>query len=124
MTRFFEKNGWTQVPRGSKEHSGFDLLFAKGSEELRIEVKGTEKPYCGIPDLYDTQVDRSRQLVADYLCVGYFPPGDVEKLAIIPRSDLPPDALETKTCYRIKSAYKSPKWVSQRLRNLDEPWQQ
>ncbi len=121
---FFEKNGWNpaDVSRVHGAHGGYDLLLTKNSRTLTVEVKGSGKPYHGIPDLYHTQLDTTKNLVADYLCVGYFPPGGTEKLAIIPRAGFGPDAFNQVPHYCIKPKYKNRSFISERLVDLNEPW--
>jgi hypothetical protein len=123
VREFFEKNGWNveDVSRKSGEHAGYDFLLTKDSKRLRIEVKGSSKPYRGIPDLYGTSVDKEKRLVAEFLCVGYFPENGPKKLAIIPRNDIPSDGLVPKSSYCIKNEYKSLEKISKRLVDLDEP---
>ena len=122
--RFFEKNGWAveDVSHCRGDHAGYDLAISQGSKQLKVEVKGSEKLYCGIPDLYGTEVNRDKTLVADLLCVGYSPPGGVPKLAVLYRSDIPSTALVRKICYRIKPRYKNRKRIAEHLLGLNEHW--
>jgi hypothetical protein len=86
----YERDGRaiTDVSHAIGKHAGYDLIATKDSRELKLEVKGSAKPYHGIPDLYETQVDEYNKLRADFLCVAYFPPGKRERLAIISREDV------------------------------------
>lgn len=90
VKKHYEDQGWAvkDVSHAIGKHGGYDLVAQKDSNELKLEVKGSAKPYHGIPDLYETQVDRHKKLKADFLCVAYFPPGKQERLAIIPRKDI------------------------------------
>jgi len=100
---YYGKSGWKvrNVSRIGGEHSGYDLFLEKGSEQLKVEVKGCKKLY-GIPDFYDTEIDReSKRLIADELCVVYFLHDNQNKLAIISRSDIPPDGIIPKLGYRL-----------------------
>jgi hypothetical protein len=109
----YKQRGWelTKVAHAGGKHKGYDLLATKGSVELKLEVKGSAKLYNGIPDLYETEVDEHKRLRADFLCVGYFPPGKPVKLAIIPRDYFLPDCLNTKISYRIRSECKNGKAI-------------
>jgi hypothetical protein len=124
VTDFFEKNGWKarDVSAARGVHGGYDLLLTKDSKHLTVEVKGSEKPHRGIPDLYSTQVDKNNALVADYLCVCYFPPGEPEGLAIIPREDFGLQAFDLIQHYSIKSKYKNRSFISDRLVDTSKPW--
>jgi hypothetical protein len=119
--KYFEGNGWKvdDVSRLSGEHAGYDLCVTKGSKRLRVEVKGSAKPYYGIPDLYGASVDKDKRLIADVLCVGYFPESGPQKLAIKLRDDFPPDAMVPKSSYCIKNEYKSLESISERLVDID-----
>jgi hypothetical protein len=106
---YYKKKGWTvkNVAALGGEHAGCDLFLERDSERLKIEVKGSAKPYYGIPDLFGTEVNKHKMLIADFLCVVYLPPGKPEKLAIIPRDRIPPDCLKAKVSYRICNKFKS-----------------
>ena len=87
-------------------HNGFDLLAVRGEEALRIEVKGCSRLW-GIPDLYSTEFDAERRLVADVLCVVYFIPDQPgPRICLIPREALPPEFVVPKAGFRIKSGFK------------------
>jgi len=94
ILRHYESLGFEfkNVTRVRGEHGGYDLLAIKGSERITAEVKGCTRPY-GIPDPYFTEFDpESRRLIADVLCVVYFPPAtEAPRLAIIPRDAIPPE---------------------------------
>lgn len=91
---------------------GFDILsFSKGKEEDKevraIEVKGTTSK-DKIPDLFETEVSRSKKLIATHLYLVVFGNGskkDPTKLFIIPANAFKSeDFYETKH-YRIKSNF-------------------
>jgi len=121
---FFQKNGWEviDVSHSRGDHAGYDLSITKGSKLLKVEVKGSRKAYYGIPDLYGTEVNENQTLIADLLCVGYFPPGEATKLAILRRSDFPADAFVPKIGYRIRNEYKNQKRIAEHLLDVDQPW--
>ena len=98
----YRKLGWqvVDVSRRGGEHAGIDLIAKRAGEILKLEVKGSSKPYIGIPDLYDSEVDEHRKLRADFLCVAYFPPDRPERLAIIQRDFIHPESLTKKISYR------------------------
>jgi hypothetical protein len=101
---YYEKVGWKvmNVSRDGGEYAGYDLLLEKGSEKRKVEVKGCRKLY-GIPDFYEAEINReSKRLVADELCVVYFLPNRLRKLAIIRREDILPDNLVPKLGYRLR----------------------
>jgi hypothetical protein len=119
---YYRKRGWAvrNVAHARGEHAGYDLFLVRGSEQLKVEVKGSAKPYHGIPDLYETEVDEHKRLTADLLCVVYFPRGMPEKLAIIPRDCIPPDCLRAKISYCISNAFKGAESVGQFLVETEE----
>ncbi len=101
---YYKKSGWKvrNVSRNRREHAGYDLFLEKGSEQRTVEVKGCKKLY-GIPDFYDTEIDReSKRLIADELCVVYYLPDRQPKLAIIPRECILPDNIVPKLGYRLR----------------------
>jgi hypothetical protein len=110
---YYKKEGWEvkNVARMRGEHFGYDLFLERGYEQRRVEVKGTAKPYHGIPDLYENEVDENKRLRADFLFVAYFPPGKPEKLAIIPRNRIPPRSLKLKISYCISNEFKGPEFI-------------
>jgi len=97
-------------------------LLRKGTQTLKIEVKGSSKQYKGIPDLYSTQGDQSKVLIADYLFVAYFPENAPSKFAIIPRDRFPSDAFDARVHYCIKPKYKNQAFISEHIVDNDEPW--
>lgn len=115
VVRYYTSKGWkvTNVSRARGEHGGYDLIAAKGSGQITIEVKGCTRPY-GIPDPYITEFDaESRRLIADVLCVAYFL-SDMEspRLAIIPRDAIPPEYVVPKFGYRISGKFKNARTIS------------
>ncbi len=94
----------------------------KDSKTLTVEVKGSAKPYHGIPDLYYTQIDQNKELIADYLCVGYFPPDGPEMLAIIPRGHFPSDAFDARPHYCVKPKYKNRAFIDTHVTDMNAPW--
>ncbi|HEV1994036.1 MAG TPA: DUF3883 domain-containing protein [Candidatus Acidoferrum sp.] len=119
---YYRKKGWEvkNVARARGEHFGYDLFLERGSERLKVEVKGSAKPYHGIPDLYKNEVDEHKRLRADFLCVVYFPLGKPEKLAIIPRDRILPDCLKPKISYCISSKFKGPESIREFLVDTEE----
>jgi len=105
---YYKIKGWTvtDVAHLGGRHAGYDLLLEKGFKRQKVEVKGSAKPYYGIPDLYGAEVDKRKRLVADFLCVVYFPPGKPEKLAVIPRARILPNWLKPKISFRISNDFK------------------
>jgi hypothetical protein len=115
VRRYYEAQGFEvkNVTRARGEHGGYDLLAIKGSERIMAEVKGCSRPY-GIPDPYCTEFDaESRRLIADVLCVVYFPPAtEAPRLAIIPREAIPPEYIIEKRAYRISGKFKKKEVIS------------
>lgn len=120
---YFERKEWkvVDVSRLSGEHAGYDLHVTKDSKLLKVEVKGSAKSFEGIPDLYGASVDNDMRLVADVLCVGYFPESAPPKMAIMLRDDFPPSAMQPKLSYCIKNEYKNRDSISKRLVDVDGP---
>jgi hypothetical protein len=121
VVRYYESRGWevTNVARAGGEHGGYDLFAKKGSERIKVEVKGCTRPY-GIPDPYFTEFDsESHRLIADVLCVVYFL-SDTEppQLAIIPRDAIPHEYVVPKFAYRIRGKFKNAKTISKFLVEL------
>jgi hypothetical protein len=86
-------------------HNGYDLLAERGTETLRVEVKGCSREWQ-IPDLFDTEFDKDRRLIADILCVVYFANDLATHLCLIPRDAIPPDVVVEKRTYRLRSSFK------------------
>jgi hypothetical protein len=112
---FYKRQGWhvENVAHAQGSHGGYDLFVTKGPKQKKVEVKGCTDP-CGIPDLYDTQVDRNTlRLVADELCVVYMPtPERTHRIAIIPGELIQPEHLVEKRSYRITRAIKNATTIS------------
>ena len=115
VRRYYEAQGFEvkNVTRARGEHGGYDLLAIKGSERIMAEVKGCTRAY-GIPDPYCTEFDaESRRLIADVLCVVYFPPAtEAPRLAIIPREAILPEYIIEKRAYRISGRFKKKEVIS------------
>jgi hypothetical protein len=115
VRRYYEAQGFEvkNVSHARGEHGGYDLLAVKGSERITAEVKGCTRPY-GIPDPYYTEFDpESRRLIADVLCVVYFPSAtEAPRLAIIPRDEIPPEYIIEKRAYRISGRFKKKEIIS------------
>lgn len=107
---YFRNQGWDvkDVSHARGEHGGYDLFLQRGSDQLRVEVKGCTRMYQ-IPDPYITEFDRdSRKLIADVLCVVYFlDAADSPQLALIPRDAIPPEYVIPKFGYRISGKFKN-----------------
>jgi hypothetical protein len=114
VRRYYESRGWEvqNVSRARGGHGGYDYLVTKGSEQLRVEVKGCSRRF-GIPDPYHTEFHpESRQLIADVLCVAYFISGEEPRLAIIPRAAILPEHVTQKISYRISGRFKNARTIS------------
>jgi hypothetical protein len=114
VKRYYESKDWEvkNVSKARGDHGGYDYLITKGSEQLRVEVKGCTRAY-GIPDPYHTEFHpESRQLIADVLCVAYFIAGKETQLAIIPRSAILPEHVTQKISYRISGKFKNAKAIT------------
>jgi hypothetical protein len=114
VRRYYESRGWAveNVSRVRGGHGGYDYLVSKGSEQLKVEVKGCSRPF-GIPDPYHTEFHAgSRQLIADVMCVAYFIPGKEPQLAIIPRAAILPEYVTQKIGYRISGRFKNARMIS------------
>lgn len=103
--RYHKRKGFevSDVSR-AKGHNGYDLLLKKGRRTIRMEVKGCSRQWQ-IPDLFGTEVVAG-SLVADQLCVVYFPRGADPTICIIPRRVFAPTDFQRKTTYRINSRKK------------------
>lgn len=112
----FERQGYSveNVSR-VRGHNGYDLFIKRESESSKVEVKGCSREWQ-IPDLFSTEFDAERTLVADLLCVVYFTP-ECEPLGmcIIPRDQIPREYVIPKTGFRISSRFKK-KAVLERFR--------
>jgi hypothetical protein len=113
-TRSLEQRGYTvkNVSRGKRsnsEHKGYDLIVHKPNQgSIKIEVKGCTRPW-GIPDLYETEFDKDKRLVADFLYVIYFLNREPARLCEIPREALKPEHIVAKSGYRIRSCFEQSK---------------
>jgi len=88
---------------------GFDILsFSKDKKNIRaIEVKGTAVKNWGIPDLYETELTRTKKLVATHLYLIKFDPvtKEFEDLFIIPASEFKSEDFDSQISYRVKSNF-------------------
>lgn len=89
----------------SRGHNGYDLLVRKNGRSKKVEVKGCSREW-GIPDLYSTEFDGRRRLVADLLCVVYLIGRRRPVICLIPRKAIPPEYVEPKSGYRINGRFK------------------
>lgn len=114
----FEDDGWsvTDVSR-MRGHNGYDFIVQRDNETLRVEVKGCSRPWQ-IPDLFETEFDEKRVLIADLLCVVYLVEGEEPFACLIPRSAIPPDQVSMKIGYRISSRLKKRSVLEQYARPL------
>ncbi len=90
----------------NRENKGYDLIATRGTETLKIRVKGCARPW-DIPDLDATDFDAEKRLVADCLYVVYVIGRKEPKLCIIPREALKPEFVIPKSRYRISSRFKN-----------------
>jgi hypothetical protein len=104
--QYFAAEGYavTNVSR-VRGHNGYDLLVEREGQSLRIEVKGCSRIWQ-IPDLFATEFDSGRRLIADVLCVVYFTLGYENTICLIPRDAIPADMVVEKRGYRIRSKFK------------------
>ena len=116
-TKHYEDKAWkvTNVSRVRKDHKGYDLLVQRRSEELKVEVKGSKSPYHGIPDLHSNELDDQGRLIADFLFVVYLPDDLPSRAAIIPRNEFPPNCMQRKVTYCIRSAWKNQAFIKRFL---------
>jgi hypothetical protein len=112
VVTYLEQQGYevanvSRSKRRNPEHRGFDLVASRrDAETLKIEVKGCTHPW-GIPDLYETEFDSDRQLIADFLYVVYFLNGKPPQLCAIPRIAIKPEHVRPKAGFRISSRFKN-----------------
>lgn len=114
---YYEDDAWKviDVSRVRNDHKGYDLLVQRASEELKVEVKGSKKPYHGIPDLHSNELDDQGRLIADILFVVYLPDGLPSRVAIIPRDEFPQNCMQRKVTYCIRNAWKNPAFIKRFL---------
>jgi hypothetical protein len=88
------------------QHRGYTLVASKaGGSPITINVKGTTKMW-GIPDVYVTEFDDDRRLVADYLYVVFILKNQSPRICAIPRDALKSDDIVEKHNYRFKGRIK------------------
>lgn len=103
----FERQGYSveNVSR-VRGHNGYDLLIRREQQSSKVEVKGCSREWQ-IPDLFSTEFDADRTLVADLLCVIYFTQEhQASGMCIIPRAEIPREYVIPKTGFRISSRFK------------------
>ena len=86
-------------------HNGYDLIISRGSERRTVEVKGCSREWQ-IPDLFSTEFDESRVLIADLLCVVYLFDRSNPSICVIPREAIPPEYVVPKMGFRISGKFK------------------
>jgi hypothetical protein len=118
--KYYEDKVWkvTNVSRVRKDHKGYDLLIQRGSDQLKVEVKGSKSPCHGIPDLHSNELDDQGRLIADILFVVYLPDDKPSRVAIIPRDAFPPNCMRRKVTYCIRSAWKNPEFIRRFLEEV------
>jgi hypothetical protein len=115
---YLEVRGYTvEDASRNRQVKGYDLMAKREGETLKIEVKGCS-PMWGIPDLYVTEFDAERRLVADFLYVVYFIGRKEPKLCIIPKEAIRPEYVVPKHGYRISSRFKNETILKPFLRAL------
>lgn len=117
-SEYFSKQGYRveDVSR-LRGHNGYDLVATSNSEAIKVEVKGCSRAWQ-IPDLFSTEFDEGKRLVADYLCVVYFIADEPPKLCLIPREAIPPTDVKPKSGYRISSRFKKQTILEKYIRAL------
>lgn len=115
----FERSGYVvnDVSR-NRNHKGYDFVLRRDEQQLLVEVKGCSRKWQ-IPDLFETEFDVERRLVADLLCVVYIIEGKPESVCLIPRDAIPREYVAPKTGYRISSRFKKEKVLLPLLRSLE-----
>ena len=116
--RYFSTQGYQveDVSR-NREHRGYDLVISKGNERATIEVKGCTREWQ-IPDLYVTEFDKEKRLVADFLCVVYLLRKQKPFVCLVPRDAISPDLVSKKQGYRISSRFKKRAVLEQYVKPL------
>jgi len=115
---YFESEGFDVDDVSRKRgHNGYDFLIRSGDGQLTVEVKGCSRMWH-IPDLYETEFDAGRRLVADFICVVYFIDGCEPQICVVPRDGIPPEVVKPKSGYRISSSFKKQQVLEKYLRPL------
>jgi Protein NO VEIN, C-terminal len=120
VIRYLERQGYdvknvSKSKRSNPDCKGFDLLAEKLGAKVKIEVKGCRRQWQ-IPDLFSTEFDIHRRLVADYLYVVYFLGESEPQLCIIPRDEISPDYVIPKSGYRISGRFKNKRSLEKFMR--------
>ena len=87
-----------------RAHHGYDLTARGRQENLKVEVKGCTRMWR-IPDLYVSEFDKKKRLIADFLCVVYFIKLEEPKVCMIPRDSIKPEYVSPLSRYRISSKF-------------------
>jgi hypothetical protein len=104
--RYFVGEGYAVENVSRKRgHNGYDFIVTRDSVSSKIEVKGCSREWQ-IPDLFETEFDANKQLVADILCVVYFIDSQEPSICLIPRDAIAPSDVHPKRGYRISSRFK------------------
>lgn len=104
--RFYQDQGFA-VDDVSKTrgHNGYDLIVSRDGHSIRVEVKGCSRQWQ-IPDLFSTEFDSARRLVADVLCVVYLVKRHHPRVCLIPREAILPEYVLPKSGFRLSSKFK------------------
>ncbi len=86
-------------------HNGYDFVIAREGVSSKVEVKGCSREWQ-IPDLFETEFDANKRLIADILCVVYLVDPEEPSICLIPRDALSPDDVQHKRGFRISSRFK------------------
>lgn len=103
---YFTRQGYSvQDVSRTSGHNGYDLFIARGQEQTKVEVKGCTRAWQ-IPDLFSTEFNANKILIADILCVVYFLENKNPSICLIPRDAIQPCDVVEKKGYRISSRFK------------------
>jgi hypothetical protein len=103
--QYLESRGYSieDVSR-KRAHHGYDFIVRRRQENLKVEVKGCTRMWR-IPDLYVSEFDKEKRLIADFLCVVYFIELEKPKVCMIPRDSIKPEYVKRLSRYRISSVF-------------------
>ena len=103
---YFTEQGYMVEDVSRKRgHNGYDFLISRKNVLSKVEVKGCSREWQ-IPDLFSTEFDQDKWLIADILCVVYLIKSQKPSICIIPRNAIPPSDVTPKISYRISSRFK------------------
>lgn len=102
---FIEQGYSVEDVSRKRGHNGYDFIITRAAERLKVEVKGCSREWQ-IPDLFDTEFDEARKLIADLLCVVYLFDTSCPSICVIPREDIPTDMVVPKKGYRLSGKFK------------------